>query len=275
MKKVALLFLSIVILLGVLTACGTKDDKTIIFGVAPGPYREMIIKGIKPGLEAKGYKVDIKDFSDYVQPNLALANKEIDANLFQHLVYLEKFSEDQNLDLSPVINIPTAAVGLYSKKINDLTQLSEGATVTIPNDPTNLARALRLLQQAGLVELSKDIDPSTASEKDIKVNRKNLKISPVEAAQLPRTLDSVDLAAINGNYAISAGISLSTAIVMEELEEDYKNLVAVRTEDLNSQFVEDLIGVVRSEEFKTVIENPDDIFKGFQRPEWFEQGGVK
>lgn len=132
MKRIILVFLSIVILMGTLTACGDKDGRTIILGVAPGPYREMIIKGIKPGLENKGYKVDIKDFSDYVQPNLALANKEIDANLFQHLVYLEKFSEDQGLDLSPVINIPTAAVGLYSKQVQDLDQLSEGATVTIP-----------------------------------------------------------------------------------------------------------------------------------------------
>ncbi|NLM12782.1 MAG: metal ABC transporter substrate-binding protein, partial [Epulopiscium sp.] len=125
------------------------------------------------------------------------------------------------------------------------------------------------LEQAGLITLNKNIDPSKASEKDIESNPKNLKITPVEAAQLPRTLDSVDLAAINGNYAISAGIDLSTAIVMEELQEDYKNLIAVRTEDINEQFVKDIKEVVESEAFRAVIENPNDMFKDFQKPAWF------
>ncbi|KAE9636171.1 MAG: D-methionine transport system substrate-binding protein [Epulopiscium sp.] len=271
MKKISVLLVSIITILGILTGCASKESKTIIFGVAPGPYGDMIVKGIKPGLEKKGYKVEIKEFSDYVQPNLALANKEIDANLFQHLVYLNKFAEDHGLELSPVINVPTAAVGLYSKKVQSIDELSDGAEVTIANDPTNLARALRLLEQAGLITLNKDIDPSKASEKDIESNPKNLKITPVEAAQLPRTLDSVDLAAINGNYAISAGIDLSTALVMEELQEEYKNLVAVRTEDINSQFVKDIKEVVESEEFREVIENPDYMFKAFQKPAWFLQ----
>lgn len=269
MKKISISLLLIITILGVFTGCGAKEDKTINFGVAPGPYGDMVLKGIKPGLESKGYKVEIKEFSDYVQPNLALANKEIDANLFQHLVYLNKFSEDQGLELSPVINVPTAAVGLYSKKVQSIDELADGAEVTIANDPTNLARALRVLEQAGLITLNKDIDPSKASEKDIDSNPKNLKITPVEAAQLPRTLESVDLSAINGNYAISAGISLSTAIVMEELEEDYKNLIAVRTEDIDSQLAKDIKEIVESEDFRAVIENPDDMFKDFQKPDWF------
>lgn len=269
MKKISIVFLLIITILGAFTGCGSKENKTIVFGVAPGPYGDMVLKGVKPGLEKKGYKVELKEFSDYVQPNLALANKEIDANLFQHLVYLNKFAEDHGLELSPVINVPTAAVGLYSNKVKSLDELPDGAEVTIANDPTNLARALRVLEQAGLITLNKNIDPSKASEKDIESNPKNLKITPVEAAQLPRTLDSVDLAAINGNYAISAGIDLSTAIVMEELQEDYKNLIAVRTEDINEQFVKDIKEVVESEAFRAVIENPNDMFKDFQKPAWF------
>ncbi|WP_341876204.1 MetQ/NlpA family ABC transporter substrate-binding protein [Defluviitalea saccharophila] len=269
MKKLSILILLVITVLGVFAGCASKENKTIVFGVAPGPYGDMVLKGVKPGLEKKGYKVELKEFSDYVQPNLALANKEIDANVFQHLVYLNKFAEDHGLKLSPVINIPTAAVGLYSNKVKSLDELPDGAEVTIANDPTNLARALRVLEQAGLITLNKNIDPSKASEKDIESNPKNLKITPVEAAQLPRTLDSVDLAAINGNYAISAGIDLSTAIVMEELQEEYKNLIAVRTEDINEQFVKDIKEVVESEEFRAVIENPDDMFKAFQKPAWF------
>lgn len=258
-----------VLALTVLAGCQKAENKAVVFGVAPGPYGQMIEKGIKPQLEKKGYTVQLKEFSDYVQPNLALNNKEISANLFQHSVYLEKFSKDNNLKLSPVITVPTAAVGIYSHKVTSLDALKEGSVVTIPNDPTNLARALRLLQKAGLIQLNKEIDPTKASEKDIAENPKKLKITTVEAAQLPRTLDSSDLAVINGNFAIAAGIPLSSAIVKEQLDEKYKNLIAVRTDGLNQAFVKDIKEIVESKDFKEFINNPNDIYKDFQKPEWF------
>ncbi len=247
-----------------------KNDKTIVAGFAPGPYSDMFKKAIKPGLEKKGYRVEIKEFSDYVQPNLALNNGSINVNLFQHRLYLDKFSRDKGLKLSPVITVPTAAVGLYSRKVKSLNQLKAGDEVTIPNDPTNLARALRLLQKNGLIKLRADVDATKASEKDIAENPKGIKIRPVEAAQLPRTLDSVALSAVNGNYAIAAGISLSSAIVLERLDENMTNLIAVRSEDLDKSFVKDIRAVVASAEFRKVIEDPRNPFKYFQQPEWFQ-----
>ena len=195
---------------------------------APGPYGDLIKAAIQPGLEKKGYKVVLKEFSDYVQPNLALANNSIDANLFQHRLYLEKFSADKGLKLSPVISVPTAGLGLYSHKITAIDQLKKGDIVTLANDPTNLARALRFLAKQGLLTFKKDIDPTQASEKDIEQNPLGLVFKPLEAAQLPRTLDSATASVVNGNYAIAAGLSLSSALKLEVLDENIKNLVAVK-----------------------------------------------
>lgn len=267
-----------------LAGCGSaektqKADKTptkLTFGVAPGPYGDMIRYAIKPGLEKKGYTVELKEFSDYVQPNLALNNKELDANLFQHRPYLEKFSADKGLKLSPVINVPTAGLGVYSRKIQaanteELKKLIKpGDEITLANDPTNLARALQLLAKHGLITIKTDIDQTKASEKDIVQNPYGLKVSPLEAAQLPRSLDSVALSVVNGNFAIAAGIPLSSAIIKEELAEPIKNLVAVRTEDLDKQFVKDIKEVIESEDFKKAIEDPKYPFKDFQKPDWYK-----
>lgn len=281
MKKFGKLIASILVFVfaASLAGCGTAEkppQKKLTFGVAPGPYGDMIRYAIKPGLEKKGYTVEVKEFSDYVQPNLALNNKELDANLFQHRPYLEKFSADKGLKLSPVVNVPTAGLGIYSRKIKATSEaelknaLKPGDEVTLANDPTNLARALRLLAKHGLITIKANIDPTKASEKDIDQNPYGLKISPLEAAQLPRTLDSVALSVINGNFAIAAGISLSSAIIKEELAEEIKNLVAVRTEDLDKQFVKDIKEVVESEDFKKVIEDPKHPFKDFQKPDWYK-----
>lgn len=245
-------------------------DKTIIFGISPGPYGDLIKQAIQPGLEKKGYKVEIKEFSDYVQPNLALSNGAIDANLFQHRLYLDKFSADKGLKLSPVINVPTAGLGLYSHKVKSINDLKKGDVITLANDPTNLARALRFLAKLDLLTIKKDIDPTTASEKDIDQNPKGLVFKPLEAAQLPRTLDSSAASVVNGNFAIAAGLKLSDALKLEELDENIKNLIAVRTEDLDKPFVKDIKAVVESDEFLSVIDDPKRVFKSFQRPEWIK-----
>ena len=260
--------LSVVIaaLFVLLTGNAFAEGKHLIIGAAPGPYGDLFKQAVQPGLEKKGYTVEIKEFSDYVQPNLALANKSIDANIFQHGVYLKKFSTDKGLNLSPLITVPTAALGIYSKKYKSVSEIKDGSTVTLANDPTNLARALRYLQALGLIKIKADIDAAKASEKDIAENPKNLKIQPVEAAQVPRTLDSVDVAVANGNYAIVAGI-YSTAIDREILAPNYINLIAVRTEDLQSQFVKDIKEIVESPEFAKVVNDPNKIFKDFQQPE--------
>lgn len=251
-------------------------QKKITFGVSPGPYGDMIRYAIKPGLEKKGYTVDIKEFSDWVQPNLALNNKDIDANLFQHNVYLEKFSADKGLQLKQLIRVPTAGMGVYSRKIKAKnaaelkTAIKSGDEITVPNDPTNIARALRFLATENIITLKPSIDVAKASEKDIDKNPYGLKISPVEAAQLPRTLDSVALSVVPGNYAIAAGIPLASAIFLETLSEELKNIVAVRTENVDKQFAKDIKEVVESEDFQKIIEDPNRIFKSFQKPNWYK-----
>lgn len=247
------------------------QSQTIVFGVAPGPYSDMIKYAIKPGLEQKGYQVKITEFSDYVQPNLALANGSIDVNLFQHLPYLQKFSADKGLKLSRLINVPTAGLGIYSRKIKNLDELKRGDVVTLSNDPTNLARGLRFLASLDLITLKGDIDATKATERDIGGNPRGLALKPLEAAQLPRTLDSSAASLVNGNFAIASGLKLSDAIALETLEEDLKNVVAVRTEDLNKPFVADIKATVESPEFAAVIQDPKYIFRDFQKPQWLQE----
>jgi D-methionine transport system substrate-binding protein len=270
-------FLSMALLTS--AAFARSASETLIFGVAPGPYGDLVKKAIKPGLEKKGYKVEIKEFSDYVQPNLALSNGSINVNLYQHLPYLEKFSKDKGIKIAPIrfqkgnrepITVPTAGLGLYSRKIKSLSQLKKGDEVTIANDPTNLARALRLLQKNGLIKLKANIDPTKASEKDIAENPKGIRVRPIEAAQLPRSLDSVALSAVNGNYAISAGIPLSSALIKEKLDENLKLVIAVRTTDLEKPFAKDIRTVVESPEFRKAVNNSRDIFKDFEFPAWLK-----
>ena len=259
---------ALIVALGVNSAFAQATPKTIVFGVAPGPYGDLIKQAIAPGLEKKGYKVVLKEFSDYVQPNLALANGATDANLFQHGVYLEKFSADKGLKLSPLIRVPTAGLGLYSNKIKSIDELKKGDVITLSNDPTNLARGLRFLAKIDLLTIKKDISPTQASEKDIDQNPRGLVFKPLEAAQLPRTLDTAAGALVNGNFAIAAGLDLNKALKLEVLDENLKNLIAVKTADLDKPFVKDIKSVVESDEFLAVVTDSKLPYASFQRPEW-------
>ncbi|MDY4367693.1 MetQ/NlpA family ABC transporter substrate-binding protein [Pectobacterium brasiliense] len=255
---------------GMQLALASSDPQTITFGVAPGPYGDMVNLAIKPELVKKGYKVVVREFSDYVQPNLALANGSIDANLFQHTLYLEKFAADKGLKISPLITVPTASMGFYSKKIKSLDELKKGDVVTLSNDATNLARGLRFLQSIGLVTIKADIDPTKASEKDILENPRGLVFKPMEAAQLPRTLDSVTASLVNGNFALASGMKLSSAIKLETLDENLKNIIAVRTDDLDKPFVKDTKAIVESPAYTAVINDPALMYSQFQKPEWMQ-----
>ncbi|MFP9459277.1 MetQ/NlpA family ABC transporter substrate-binding protein [Pectobacterium brasiliense] len=255
---------------GMQLALASSDLQTITFGVAPGPYGDMVNLAIKPELVKKGYKVVVREFSDYVQPNLALANGSIDANLFQHTLYLEKFAADKGLKISPLITVPTASMGFYSKKIKSLDELKKGDVVTLSNDATNLARGLRFLQSIGLVTIKADIDPTKASEKDILENPRGLVFKPMEAAQLPRTLDSVTASLVNGNFALASGMKLSSAIKLETLDENLKNIIAVRTDDLDKPFVKDTKAIVESPAYAAVINDPALMYSQFQKPEWMQ-----
>lgn len=245
---------------------GSKNTINLKVGFCPGPYSDLWKKAIAPQLEKKGYTFEYVEFSDYVQPNNALSNKEIDVNLFQHSTYLKNFSAEHKLELSLVTEVPTAGMGIWSNTTTSLEKVKNGATVTIPNDETNQARALRVLEAAGLIKLKDGVDKAKATPADIGENSHELKIVPTEAAQLPRTLDSADLAVINGNFAISAGLDLTNALYREILAEGYVNVIAVRSEDIDKQFVKDIKEAATNDTFKSIINDTSGAFYTFQKP---------
>jgi D-methionine transport system substrate-binding protein len=242
-----------------------KDPKEITIGTSAGPYADQIKLGIKPILEKQGYKVKLVEFNDYIQPNFALAEGSLDANVFQHIVYLKKFALEHKLALTDLITIPTAPIAIYSKKHKTLDDVKEGTTVGLPNDPTNQARALVLLDQLGWIKLRASFDPVRASEKDIAVNTKKIKLLPLEAAQLPRSLGDTDYSFINGNYALASGLKLTDALVAEKISPNYINLVAIRTADKDKQFAKDLAAAYRSREFLDVTNKH---FAGYSKPDY-------
>ncbi len=242
-----------------------KDPKDITIGTSAGPYADQIKLGIKPILEKQGYKVKLVEFNDYIQPNFALAEGSLDANVFQHIVYLKKFAQEHKLALTDLITIPTAPIAIYSKKHKTLDEVKEGTTVGLPNDPTNQARALVLLDQLGWIKLRASFDPVRASEKDIAVNTKKIRLLPLEAAQLPRSLGDTDYSFINGNYALASGLKLTDALVAEKISPNYINLVAIRTADKDKQFAKDLAAAYRSREFLDITNKH---FAGYSKPDY-------
>ncbi|WP_096201597.1 MetQ/NlpA family ABC transporter substrate-binding protein [Bacillus sp. FJAT-45350] len=276
MKKLVLL--SIILLLGILSACGGNEEATsdvseepveekkeLVIGATSGPYADMVSNAIKPLLEEKGYEIEVIEFSDYVQPNIALGNGSLDANLFQHKIYMENFATEHNIELSELIVVPTAPMGIYSNKFESIEEIEEGSELALPNDPTNLARTLMLLEGIGLISVDGEINQLTASEKDVTENPKNLKFSPIEAGQLPRAVDGVDLAAVPGNFALAAQMDLLSALALEEMPDDFRNRVVMKTADLDAQFAKDIIEVVESLQFEEII---DQDFQGFGKPQW-------
>jgi len=237
--------------LAVATSAGVhaKDPKELVIGTSAGPYADQVRFGIKPILERQGYKVKIIEFNDYIQPNFALAEGSLDANVFQHIVYLTRFATEHKLALSELITVPTAPIAIYSRRHKSLDEVRAGSTVALPNDPTNQARALVMLEQLGWVRLKPNTDPVKASEKDIAANPKGVKLLPLEAAQLPRSLQDADYAFVNGNYALASGLKLTDALRREAVSRNYVNLVAVRTADKDKPFARDLAEAYRSREF--------------------------
>lgn len=243
------------------------DKKEIVIGTTVGDFADMVTESIKPYLEQQGYQVKLIEFTDYVIPNIALAEGSIDVNCFQHKPYLDSFSKARNLALSPVTQVPTGPMGLYSGKQLALDQVKSGSRVAIPNDPTNQARALLLLADLGWIELSAEIDPVTASEMDITKNKHGIKLIALEAAQLPRARQDVDFAVINGNYAASSGIAFNEGLFLERSYE-FINWVVVREEDKAASFVQDVIDAYNTDAFKDYAQKR---FAGYKYPESWEQ----
>lgn len=272
MKKTISLILALVFVLSFAAGCSSQtaapqeaatsqaapQEQTVLrIGATPVPHAE-ILNFVKPLLEKENIKLEIVEFQDYVQPNTALADKELDANFFQHKPYLDNFIKERSLDLVSAGNVHVEPLGLYSKTVKSLSELKEGSTIAIPNDATNAARALLLLQANGLIKLKEGVGIE-ATEKDIAENPKNIKIQPAEAAQLPRVLEDVDAAVINTNYALPANLNPSKdALVIEGKDSPYANLVAVRSGDENRPEIKKLVEILQSEEVRKFLEEKYD-----------------
>ncbi|MEG0002777.1 MAG: MetQ/NlpA family ABC transporter substrate-binding protein [Comamonas sp.] len=256
-----------VTLVGVAAPVQAQAKKDLVIGGTAGSNIDQLKQGIVPILEKKGYKVKLVEFNDYVQPNLALAQGSLDANFFQHRVYLQKFAADQKLDIVELVQGPIAPLGVYSNKRKTLDEAKTGDRVTLPNDPSNLARALVLLEQNQLVKIKPGIDPLRASEKDLVENPRKLKFIPLEAAQLPRSIGDTEYAIINGNFAISSGLKLTEAVKLEKTPDHYLNVVAVKRADKDSAWAKDLEAAYRSGEYKAVV---DSKFQGYAKPAFLQ-----
>lgn len=235
-------------------AAQSSDKKVVLkVGATPVPHAE-ILNEIKPLLAKDGIDLQIIEFTDYVKPNLSLNDKEIDANFFQHEPYLKKFAADRKLDLVNLVAVHIEPMGVYSKKLKDIKSVPDGAKVAIPNDPTNGGRALNILAKAGLIKLKDGVGIS-ATVGDIVENPKNFKITEAEAAMLPRTLDDVDLAVINSNFAMEAKLNpTKDALFIEPKDSPYANIVAVRKGDENRKEIQALKKALTSPEVKKFIE---------------------
>lgn len=268
MKKLLITALLILTAL-TLAACGGEsstdegDDKSITIGATSGPYADQLKEGIIPLLEEDGYKVKIVEFNDYIQPNNALYEGEIDANLYQNRNYLKNFNEDHGMDLVVPFAVPTAPIALYSERHTSLDEVEEGMKVTLPNDPVNLSRSLHMLQDYGWITISEDADPITASEKDIAENHLNLQVEPIDPAQTPRSLSDTDYAFVNGNFALASGLKLEEAVDVEKTSEDFLIYFTVRKEDENSEFLKAVQKAYESEEF---LEYTNENLKGYVKP---------
>lgn len=232
----------------------SKDDKVIKIGVTPKPHKEIVDAAV-PLLEKEGYKVEITEFNDYVQPNTAVEEGSLDVNFFQHTPYLNEQVQSRGLHLKSVAAIHLEPMGLYSKKITSLGELKDGSTIAVPNDPSNEARALKLLAANGLIKIK---DGELVTPADITENPKNLQFSELEAAAVPRAVDDVDAAVINGNYAIEAGFDPTTnAIVKEDKDSEaakpYANIIVVKEGNENLEKIQALVKALTSDEVRDFI----------------------
>lgn len=262
MKKIAVVLLALSLLLGVASA---ESLTPVVVGATTSPHAE-ILELVKDDMAALGYDLQIVEFTDYNLPNDALANNELDANYFQHLPFLNAYNAtvSEENQLAAVIPVHYEPYGIYAGKTKSLDELPDGATITITNDPSNETRALFLLQSAGLITLPEDADVETSSLTvlDIVDNPKNLNILEVEANTLPATLEDADLAVINGNFAIAAGLSPATdAIFLEPADsvsgKIFTNYVVVRPEDTEAEWVTAMASCLQSDKVKEYMLNSE------------------
>jgi D-methionine transport system substrate-binding protein len=239
----------------------STGDNVIKVGASPSPHAEILAQ-VKDKLASEGYDLQVVEYSDYIQPNQALSQGDLDANYFQHQPYLDNYNQENGTDLVSAGAIHFEPMSVYGGKSSDLSNIPDGATIAVPSDATNEARALLLLQANGVITL-KDGVGLEATKADIDQNPHNVQIVESEAASLPRTLADVDFAVINGNYALSGGLDTATALATEatdsEAAQTYANIIAVRSGDEDSAKTKALVEALESQDVKDFI---DENYKG-------------
>ena len=259
-KKIFALALALVLCLS-LAACGSSGSKkTIKVGATPAPHAD-ILEVAKDLMAEKGYTLEIVEYNDYVQPNNSVEDGSLDANYFQHITYMNNFNEENGTHLVSVAAIHYEPFGIYAGKTASLDALPDGAQIAVPNDGTNEALALLLLEQEDLITLKQGVGLS-ATKSDIASNPHNYEIVELEAQLLTTTLQDVDVAVINGNYAIDAGLKVSEALAVEAADgaaaEAYANVITVKAGNENNDAVKALVEVLKSDKIKTYIEETYD-----------------
>lgn len=266
--KHILKIISLAVVITTLTACGQKQSSasnTIKVGTIAGPETQLMEVAQKVAADQYNLKIEIVPFSDYNMPNEALADGSLDANVFQHLPYLEQAIRSKGYKIVAIGKTFVYPMGVYSKKIKNVNELKEGAVIAIPNDPSNEGRALLLLQKAGLIKLNSQVT-TEATLADVTDNPKKLVFKELDAAQLPRTLPDVDLAAINTNYAMLAGLLPSRdALIVESADSPYANLIVVREDNKDNPNLQKLVEALHSE---AVVDKANSLFKGQAVPAW-------
>lgn len=241
---------TLAVLAAILSLSAHANEKLVV-GATPVPHAE-ILEFIKPTLAKEGVDLDLKVFTDFIQPNLQLAEKNLDANYYQYRPFLDEFNATRKTNLVPVVGVHIEPFGAYSTRIKNLSELKDGASVAIPNDPVNTGRALVLLHEAGLITL-KDPGNTLATQRDIVGNPKKLKIRELEGALLARAVNQVDLAFIFANYALEAGIDTNSALIVEKGKDLYIEFLVARPDNINDPRIQKLAKALNSPEVRQFI----------------------
>ncbi|MDY2777973.1 MAG: MetQ/NlpA family ABC transporter substrate-binding protein [Collinsella sp.] len=260
-----------VVALGGLSACdgaGSDGGTKLTIAASPAPHAKILSEFAAPKLKEQGIELVVREYTEYILPNKDTTSGEVDANYFQHVNYLDNYNLENGTDLVSVAPIHYEPMAVYAGKSSDLSAISEGATIAIPSDPTNEGRALLLLQDEGLIEL-KDKKNLEATPNDIAENPHGIVFQELEAAALPRALDSVDFAVINGNYAIEAGKHVSDSLAHEEVGsravEQYANVICVAAGNEDDASIKALVDVLHTDEFKAFLKDTygEDVLPAF------------
>ena len=244
------------------------QKKELNIGFFPGPYADQFKRAIQPQLEAKGYKINATEFSNILQLNTALMDGALDVNIFQNKGFMDLFNGQNKADLTEILRIPSAPMGLYSDKVKSIADIKDGMSVSIPNDSTSLARSLIFLQGLGLIKVDPAVDIAKATERNVTENPKNLKLVPLDAPQMPRSMADVDLSTPMGNHVLASGRLLSSALAMEDPAPKYQIIIVTRAGNAESACAKDIVDTYKSPAFKQFVQN-DPKAKGFSIPDYW------